>query len=149
MKKRIMVIGPDDREKAKVIQLIEGKENIPRVSSIVYLDETIQIPSSYLRGSGMMKHIISIQQNADAILMILSAERVFPVYSPNFAKAFRIPSVGIILTQEDRNQMTGIIQCRREFKEAKVEIIQELNLENDFQSQQFLHTINLIKEGMI
>lgn len=143
-----MIIGPDDVDKEKVTRLIEERASLPRVNSIVYLDQTIQVPSSYLRGAGMMKHIIATQQNASAILMVLSAERTFPVYSPNFAKAFRIPSIGIILV-EDANRNQEIARCRAELEAAKVEMIQEVNLTNSKQCQDFLHTIRLIKERMI
>ncbi|MGT2935519.1 EutP/PduV family microcompartment system protein [Streptococcus castoreus] len=149
MKKRIMVIGPNDKEKEKIIELLEGTENLPHVCSVLYLDKTIQIPSSYLRGAGMMKHIISTQQNASAVLMILSASRSFPIYSPNFAKAFHIPTIGIILYTKNEDNRVGVGQCRREFKETKVDVIQELDLSNDKQCQQFLHIMNRIKEGMI
>ncbi|MBY5034731.1 hypothetical protein K6V78_06650 [Streptococcus gallolyticus] len=146
MKKRIMVIGPNDKDKEKIIELIEGESNLPHVQSMVYLDKTIQVPSSYLRGSGMMKHIIATQQNASAILMILSADRAFPVYSPNFAKVFRIPTIGLVLTRNDPSQEIGRLPCRRELEEAKVDIILVLDLENDEQCQQLLHTITLLKK---
>ncbi|MCP1639168.1 ethanolamine utilization protein EutP [Streptococcus gallinaceus] len=151
MKKRIMVIGPTEIEKEKMVELFEEKHHFPHVRSVVYLDQTIQIPSSYLRGSGMMKHIIAIQQNASAVLMLLSANRTFPVYSPNFAKVFRIPTIGVILSTENEENRAGagIAQCRREFEEAKVDSIHELDLENASQCQQFLQTMNQIKEGMI
>lgn len=149
MRKRIMVIGPDDMDKEKLTRLIEGTSSLPRVNSMVYLDQTIQVPSSYLRGAGMMKHIIATQQNASAILMVLSAERRFPVYSPNFAKVFRIPSIGIILIEKDTNRDQDIASCRAELKAAKVGCIQEVNLNNPQQYQELLHTIRLIKEGMI
>lgn len=149
MKKRIMVIGPNDQEKRELIALLEREKKIPPIQSMVYLDKTIQVPSSYLRGSGMLKHIIATQQNASAILMLLSPKQAFRIYSPNFAKVFRIPIIGIILTKQECNSLEDIQRCWRELEEAKIEHIQVLDLENDVQCQQLLHTISLIEEGMI
>ncbi|MGT2910852.1 EutP/PduV family microcompartment system protein [Streptococcus cameli] len=144
-----MIIAPNDQDKVNIAKLIEGEEKLPRVQSMVYLERTIQIPSSYLRGSGMMKHIIATQQNANAILMILSADRPFPVYSPNFAKAFRIPTLGIVLVEGSECSIQGIEQCLRELEEAKVEMILTIDLTDNSQCQQLLQKINLIEEGMI
>ncbi|MGT2753957.1 EutP/PduV family microcompartment system protein [Streptococcus ovis] len=149
MKKRMMLIGPNDQDKKKLVALLEEGKQIPPVQSMVYLDKTIQVPSSYLRGSGMLKHIIATQQNASAILMLLSPEQSFRIYSPNFAKVFRIPIVGIILTKQGCHTFEDIKRCRSELEEAKIERIQVLDLENDAHCQQLLHTISLIEEGMI
>lgn len=148
MKKRMMVVGPDDRDKELVVSLLEGSMNIPRIQSILYLRNCISIPSSYLRGVGMMKHIIATQQNANAVFMVLSTDRSFSIYSPNVAKAFRIPSIGLILIK-DKEDAEGLLQCKRELEKAKVERILLLDLSNKQDLQELQNIRQSIEEGMI
>lgn len=149
MKKRIMVIGPIDRDKEAIVTLIEGKKQQSPVGSMTYLDKSIRVPSSYLRAPGMMKHIIATQQNASAVIMVLSEQRSFPVYPPNFAKAFRIPTFGLILRRSTAPNDLAVRQAWQELEEAKLGHIQLLDLDDAQQCQEFLHTISLIEEGMI
>ncbi|KHD45965.1 EutP/PduV family microcompartment system protein [Streptococcus hongkongensis] len=117
MKKRILVICPEDTDKLKFVEVIEGKKEIKRVDAIVYYDQTIVVPSSYLRSPWMTNHIIAMQQNASCIMMLLPSDCEFRVYSPNFAKAFRIPAIGIVI-QKEKDSLQKIENCHKELKEA-------------------------------
>ncbi|MFC3928986.1 EutP/PduV family microcompartment system protein [Streptococcus caprae] len=148
MKKRMMVVGPDDRDKELVVSLLEGSRNIPHIQSILYLRNCISIPSSYLRGAGMMKHIIATQQNANAVFMVLSTDRSFPIYSPHFAKAFRVPTIGLILIK-DKEDLEGLLRCKSELEKARVGRILLLDPSNDQQIQELQNIRQSIEEGMI
>lgn len=147
MKKHLMVIGTNDEDINRVVRLIEGDENLRCLNSMIYRSRTLQIPSSYLRGD-MMKHIISAQQRANAVIILLSSDQFFKVYPPNFAKVFRIPSVGVLLTSRNVKEET-LGKCYHELNEIKVDKIQVLDLENYTQCQQLLSQISLIEEGII
>lgn len=146
MKKRILVIGPEGSGQRELICLLEGNQQLKFAPSLIYYDETILVPSSYLRGSGMKKHIIALQQNAYCVLMLLSSQRPFRIYSPNFAKAFRIPAIGLIVHHREVNP-TLIMGCQEELAEAKVDFIYECNINSLGQCHDFLNKISVIKEG--
>nr|WP_223354443.1 EutP/PduV family microcompartment system protein [Streptococcus gordonii] len=146
MKKRILLMGPDDEENKKILCFLENKETLTFRPSVMYYDETILIPSSYLRSPGMKKHIIAIQQNADCVLMLNSAKVPGNSYSPNFANAFRIPTLGVVLIEgvaEGNRLSNGSLELER----ASVDDLIVLDLKNNVQCQEFLQKIKLSKEG--
>ncbi|AGM98037.1 EutP/PduV family microcompartment system protein [Streptococcus iniae] len=146
MKKRILVIGPEDDEKRKLLAMIEKSHSLKQVNSIVYHDHTIDVPSSYLRSPWMTRHIIACQQNAYCVLMLLNENREFRVYSPNFARAFRVPSIGLILRSE-ANDLAQREDCHRELEEASLDEIYEIVIDAQEDCQRLVDKIKLLREG--
>ncbi|HEM3177761.1 TPA: EutP/PduV family microcompartment system protein [Streptococcus suis] len=146
MKKRILVIGPEGSGKKELVRILENHKENRLISSIVYSNETIFVPGSYLRSSGMKKHIIATQQNAYCILMLLPSDRECRVYSPNFAQAFRMPRFGIVTY---RNHPFGKYtdDCREELTEAGVDEIFEINIEVEGEFHQLCQKLKIVKEG--
>lgn len=146
MKKRILVIGPEDYGKRKLVAMIEDSHTLKQVNSIVYHDQTIDVPSSYLRSPWMTSHIIACQQNAYCVLMLLNENREFRVYSPNFARAFRVPSIGLILRSE-ANDLAQLEDCHRELEEASLDEIYDITIDSQDDCQILFDKIKLLKEG--
>ncbi|AXI67368.1 TPA: hypothetical protein U1B14_000805 [Streptococcus suis] len=146
MKKRILVVGPEDSGKREVIQFLEGRCDIKLIESIVYGSRTIYVPDSYLRSPGMKKHIIATQQNAYCIVMLLPSDRNYRVYSPNFAQVFRIPSLGVIVYHSEQLE-NNTTDCLLELRETGVNELIELDLENNDTYVALLEKIKKLKEG--
>ncbi|MER0122623.1 EutP/PduV family microcompartment system protein [Streptococcus sp. ZJ93] len=146
MKKRLLVIGPDHSSKKELVKELEGNQQLQFNSSIIYYNECILVPESYLRSPGMKKHIISIQQNAYGVLMVLHSERKSRMYPPNFAKSFRVPTIGVVIGQKDKDR-EHLLDCQQELMEAKVDVIYELDLNIQKELQYLLHRLEKVKEG--
>jgi ethanolamine utilization protein EutP len=146
MKKRILIIGPENSDNQQLVNLIEDSSRQQTMNNIVYYDETIYVPSSYLRSPWMLKHIISTQQKAYCLLMLLNTQRQFRVYPPNYAKAFRIPSIGLISKDGAENE-EKIESCRKELLEAKVDKIYELDFADKENCFNFLTEIKLLEKN--
>lgn len=72
MKKRILIIGPNQQHNHIIAQAIEDSEQpIRKVANILYTNETIIVPNSYLESPWMHKHIISLQQKASKALFLV------------------------------------------------------------------------------
>ncbi|HFU4060101.1 TPA: EutP/PduV family microcompartment system protein [Streptococcus suis] len=146
MKKRILIIGSEDQKKLELMRLLENNRECRSIQSIQYGCETISVPGSYLRSSGMKKHIIAIQQNAYCVLMLLDSSRNYKIYSPNFAHSFRIPTIGVIIKCSEQS-VDNTLECRKELQEAGVHDIVEWQ-EGVFDGDiQILNKIVQIKEG--
>lgn len=122
MKKRILVISPEEEDKLTLVALIEGENKIKQVNSIVYYNQTIVVPSTYLRSPWMTNHIIAMQQNASCVMMLLPSNREFKMYSPNFANAFQVPTIGVVI-QKDKESNEKVEDCIKELKEANLDNI--------------------------
>lgn len=145
MKKRILVMGPEGSGKKELIRMLENHKENRLISSIVYSNETIYVPGSYLRSSGMKKHIIAIQQNAYCVLMLLHSHRDYRVYSPNFAQVFRIPRFGVVV-HHGQESVINTADCIEELTEAGVDKIFEINLGIEGGSCWLCHQLKMLKK---
>ena len=147
MRKRLLLIGPSDEENIKLLYFLENNTSLHIRPSIMYYDKMILFPSTYLRSPWMKKHLIAMQQNANCVLMLASCKSQRGIYSPNFAKAFRVPSIGVILYDETQLE-ERVSDCKMELINAGVDEIVELNLKNSVECNRFLQKIRLDdKEG--
>ncbi|HEM5162024.1 TPA: hypothetical protein U1269_000186 [Streptococcus suis] len=146
MKKRILIIGSEDQKKLELIRLLENDRDFRNIQSIQYGCETISVPSSYLRSSGMKKHIIAIQQNAYCVLMLLDSSRNYKIYSPNFAYSFRIPTIGVIIKYSGQS-VDNAKECKKELHESGVHDIVEWQAGVFDSDIQILNKIEQFKEG--
>ena len=145
MKKRIMIVGPENNENSQLVSLFEKTVKKQEIGNIVYWDKTIQVPSSYMRSPSMLKHLIATQQKASCILMMLNAkhENKSRVYPPNLAKSFRIPRIGVISvqTKSDDADLTYQTHCQEELLNAGVDDIFLIDFENEMSCQTLLEKI--------
>lgn len=146
MRKRLLLIGPSDEENRELLYFLENKTSLRIRPSIMYYDKTILFPSTYLRSPWMKKYLIAMQQNAYLVLMLASCKSKRGIYSPNFAKAFRAPTIGVILYDETQSK-ERVSGCKMELVNAGVDETVELNLKNSVECDRFLQKIKLDKEG--
>ncbi|MGM0125903.1 hypothetical protein IGI37_003304 [Enterococcus sp. AZ194] len=98
MKKRLLIIGVDDDENRKLAQKIEETDQpIRKVANLLYTNKTILVPDAYLECPWMHKHIIALQQEASEVLFLVSLNNK-KRYPPGFARVFRGPRKGIIVS---------------------------------------------------
>lgn len=96
-KKRIMVIGPKGSGKTSLVNFLNEYEGpLRRTQDTIYGKNTIDVPSAYIENAWMYKHMIALSQDAWCILLMLDQSRCAEVYSHGFAKAFRVPVIGVI-----------------------------------------------------
>lgn len=145
MKKRLLLIGSVQEDLIKVAGLIEKEPLQPVGNAILYQQETIMVPSAYLRSPWMTKHIISTQQNAYALLMLVSTTYPLKVYSPNFAKVFRIPSMGLVLFQE-KDSLVRRNACLADLSATKPDFLYELNSLSQETVKRFIDKLRVMKK---
>ncbi len=96
-KKRIMIMGPEKSGKTTLASLLEDEEvKIRRIPNMVYRKNTIDTPGAYLESPWMHNHLIAAAQDASCIVMVADAAGKKRAYPPGFAKAFRVPIVGVV-----------------------------------------------------
>lgn len=118
-KKRVMLIGPTGSGKTALANVLNGCDSpLRKTQAITYENDTIDVPGSYIENSGMYKHIIATAQHASHILVLIDQSKCTEVYSPGFAKAFRIPVIGVI-TKCDLNE-ANLETCIRQLKRIGV-----------------------------
>ncbi|MCU5753092.1 hypothetical protein OBG91_05170 [Lactococcus lactis] len=148
-----MIIGPENSENSKLVGLLENTAaRYQNIGNIVYRDETIQVPSSYMRSPFMIKHLITTQQKAFCILMLLNAkyEYKYRVYSSNIAKAFRVSRIGVISvdTKNENQNVKNITKCEEELINAGVDEIYFLDIDNNECCKDFIKKIKLVERKM-
>ena len=67
----------------------------------------------------MYKHIIAAAQDASCILMLADLTGEREVYSPGFAKVFRVPVLGVLTKETDSRSQEE--RCIAELKKAGVQ----------------------------
>lgn len=95
-KKRIMIIGPGKSGKTTLAACLEDSGDIRRVQNMVYRKVTLDTPGAYLESPWMHHHLIAAAQDASCVVMTADAKGKREVYPPGFAKAFRVPVIGVI-----------------------------------------------------
>lgn len=120
-KKRIMIIGAGKSGKTTLVRVIEEDDRpVKRTPHMVYGTKTIDVPGPYLESPWMYKHIIAAAQDAFCILMLADLTGEREVYSPGFAKVFRVPVLGV-LTKEASGR-TQEERCIAELRKAGVQL---------------------------
>lgn len=106
MKKRILIVGPNQKHNILIAEAIEHADrSIRKVANISYTDETIIVPSAYLESPWMHKHIISLQQNASKVLFLVPIPSSKKTYPPNFAHVLRVPVIGVAIYETKENRI--------------------------------------------
>ncbi|MFR3729628.1 EutP/PduV family microcompartment system protein [Lacrimispora sp.] len=118
-KKRIMLIGPAGSGKTSLANVINGISGpARRTQNMVYGKRTLDVPGVYLESPWMHKHIIGAAQDASHVLMLVNQSSCRECYPPGFAKAFRVPVIGVITGSGDRPDHDG--WCTRQLKKTGV-----------------------------
>lgn len=118
MKKRILIIGPNQQHNHIIAQAIEDSEQpIRKVANILYTNETIIVPNSYLESPWMHKHIISLQQKASKALFLVPIPSKKKSYPPNFAHALRVPVIGVVMYKEKEHTVNEKIITKKMLEE--------------------------------
>ncbi|WP_430606319.1 hypothetical protein IGJ55_002006 [Enterococcus sp. AZ170] len=118
MKKRILIIGPNQQHNHIIAQAIEDSEQpIRKVANILYTNETIIVPNSYLESPWMHKHIISLQQKASKALFLVPIPSIKKSYPPNFAHALRVPVIGVVMYKEKEHTVNEKIITKKMLEE--------------------------------
>lgn len=118
-RKRILIIGPRGSGKSSLANIINGDSGpVRRVQDTIYAKETIDVPSAYLENTWMYCHLIALSQDAWCLLMLFDARNKARVYSPGFAKAFRIPVMAVVTHYKD--DADAISRIQKQCKDAGV-----------------------------
>ncbi|MBO0462651.1 MULTISPECIES: EutP/PduV family microcompartment system protein [unclassified Enterococcus] len=117
MKKRLLIIGAEDEENRQLAQKIEGTDQpIRKVANLLYTNKTILVPSAYLACPWMHKHIIALQQDAQKVLFLVSLNHK-KRYPPGFARVFKRPKKGVIVTHVSKETKKTVEQAEHELVE--------------------------------
>ena len=96
-KKRVMVIGPSRCGKTTLVRALENDDRpLRRTPDMIYGKRTMDCPGSYVENADMYKHLIASSQDASHVLILVDQSRPIDIYSPNFARVFTKPVVGVI-----------------------------------------------------
>ncbi len=118
-RKRIMVIGPTGSGKTSLVNELNDYDGpLRKTQAITYGNNTIDVPGSYIENTGMYKHLIATAQNASHILILVDQSKRTDVYSPGFAKAFRVPVIGVITKCDLMEE--NLAACIRQLKKIGV-----------------------------
>ncbi|CDG02460.1 Putative GTP-binding protein [Clostridium chauvoei JF4335] len=92
-----MVIGPSRCGKTTLVNELNNYHGeLRRTQDMIYGENTIDVPGSYIENSWMYKHIIAAAQDASHVLILVDQSKCTDVYSHGFAKSFRCPVIGVI-----------------------------------------------------
>lgn len=96
--KKIVIMGPKNSGKTTIADYIESDVSSTKFyGDIIYRLKTIEIPSNYLENNWLKNIVIMISQNQGfANILVLNGNNLCHYYSPNFAKVFTKPTLGII-----------------------------------------------------
>ena len=96
-KKRVMVIGPSRCGKTTLVRALEEDGRpLRRTPDLIYGKRTMDCPGSYVENADMYKHLIAASQDASHVLILVDQSRPIDIYSPNFARVFTKPVIGVI-----------------------------------------------------
>lgn len=96
-RKRVMVIGPSRCGKTTLVRALEEDDRpLRRTPDLIYGKRTMDCPGSYVENADMYKHLIAASQDASHVLILVDQSRPIDIYSPNFARVFTKPVVGVI-----------------------------------------------------
>lgn len=98
MKKRVLLLGPHACGRTLLVSYLDdvSVDKKYKKGSVFYTNESIHVPVSYLESPWMYCHIISLQQQADLVVMIQPLGNIRNLYPPKFAKSFAKKVVGVL-----------------------------------------------------
>ena len=118
-KKRIMLIGAGGSGKTSLANVLNGIEGpARRTQNMVYGEKTLDVPGVYLESPWMHKHMIAAAQDASHVLMLVRQSSCRESYPPGFAKAFRVPVIGVITGSGEKPENDG--WCIRQLRKTGV-----------------------------
>ncbi len=92
-----MVIGPSRCGKTTLVRALDDDDRpLRRTPDMIYGKRTMDCPGSYVENADMYKHLIAASQDASHVLILVDQSRPIDIYSPNFARAFTKPVIGVI-----------------------------------------------------
>lgn len=92
-----MVIGPTFSGKTTLVNALNEEDKpIRKTQNLIYGEHTIDVPGAYIENTWMYKYVISAMQDASHVLILVDQSKPAEVYSPGFAKVFRVPVIGVI-----------------------------------------------------
>lgn len=114
-KKRIMVVGPSRSGKTTIVNYLNDYNGpLKRTADVIYGENTMDIPSSYIENAWMYKHIIALAQDAKKIVFVLDSKNPKEVIGDGFSKLFNIEVIGVI-NKADSNY-ENIDKCKQSLK---------------------------------
>lgn len=119
MKKRIMIVGPTQAGKSSLANVLNqcGRE-LKKTQDVIYGENTIDTPGSYIENAAMYKYLIATAQTASHVLMLVDQSRPNEIYPPNFAKIFTCPVFGIVTKIDLAPENAGI--CIRQLERTGI-----------------------------
>jgi ethanolamine utilization protein EutP len=122
MKKRIMLIGNSRTGKTSLANRINSEDlEVMKSQAICYGENTIDTPGEYLESPLLHKYIISVSQDADAVLFIQSFDQPIFSFPPNFAQVFNARKVGVITKSDLEVKRNDLALLLRNFREIGLE----------------------------
>ncbi len=119
-RKKIMLIGSSGSGKTSLANIINGMSGTARrTQNMVYGEKTLDVPGVYLESPWMHKHLIAAAQDASHVLMLVGQSSCRESYPPGFAKAFRVPVIGVITRSGEKTGNND--WCIRQLKKAGVQ----------------------------
>lgn len=114
-KKRIMVVGRRNSGKTTIVNYLNDYDGpLKRTADVIYGENTMDIPSSYLDSAWMYKHIIALAQDAKKIVYVLDSKNPNEIISDGFAKLFNIEVIGVI--NKVNSNYENIEKCKDNLK---------------------------------
>ena len=103
-----MVVGPSRSGKTTIVNYLNNYNGpLKRTADVIYGENTMDIPSSYIENTGMYKHIIALAQDASKI-----------VYSDGFGLSFNNEIIGVINKVD--NDFNNLEKCKKQLKRIGV-----------------------------
>lgn len=145
MKKKILIVGSDRNSIYEISDLIEGQKSKHHPGqNLLYRKETILVPDIYLKNSWKNNIIIVIGQNqTNKLLFIRKLGEGTSYYSPNFAKSFSLPSLGIVYGIDQHTKQENIDIERKILKDAGVDLVVDLNINDSISIENFLDKVDM------
>lgn len=114
-----MLIGAARVGKTSLANYINDyKGALKRTADVIYGENTIDVPSSYIENTSMYKHIIALAQDAKKIVFLIDATNNINIYSDGFAKLFTCPVIGVIT--KGNYQSESYEKCEKQLERAGV-----------------------------
>lgn len=97
MKKRIMVIGPTEVGKSTLVNVLNDTDKpLRKTQDVIYGENTMDTPGSYIENASMYRYLIATAQTASHVLLLINAFNPIDVYPPRFAQTFTCPVIGVV-----------------------------------------------------